>query len=147
MHDFKVYKIYQEIFSQPILDFIKTHNFSNPYQLKIFNSIDEAIAYDRFSSPELSFHNNELEKKRIQMIDALIAFRNKLTIETFTLDNSTTLFNVPRKPNDYDEKERTRIILEINDLSTQLSSQLEAFNKACLKKFDQKISVEGNTKR
>lgn len=57
LHDFKVYQKYQSIFSQRVLDFIKTHTFANPYLRDILDPIDEAFYYGRFSSPELKTKN------------------------------------------------------------------------------------------
>lgn len=79
------------------------------------------------------------------MIEALNTFWKKLNHETFCLDSNMAYSSVPIRENDPEQEKRDQIISEINDLATNLSSQLESFNKACLKKFDQKINVIDNS--
>lgn len=141
LHDFRAHQKYQDIFSQTVTDFLRTHNFANPYRRDILDRIDEAYFYARFSSPEFLFHDNKLQKARNEMHASLDAFWKRLNHETFSLDSNIEFSNVPIRQNDLEQEQRDKIINDLNQLATGLIKSLDTFNKACLQKFDQKITI------
>lgn len=144
LHDLKVFQKYQNVFTQKVTDFINTHTFANPYLTDILDPVDEAFYYDRFNNPEFIFHDEKLEKQRKDTVKALSSFWDKLNKETFCLDSNTKYSNVPIRDNDPNQEYRDDVISEINILANELSEELKKFNKACLKKFDQKISTDNS---
>jgi len=138
LHDSEVYKKYRDIFTQKFIEFIGKHDFEIPYRRNIFDLVEEALEYNRFQNPDFVFHDGKLEKQRQKTMDALTAFNEKILSETSCHELDSKLSCVPVRNNDPGQKERHRIISELNILASKLSSELKALNKACLKKFDQK---------
>ncbi|PHR93143.1 MAG: hypothetical protein COA69_04115 [Robiginitomaculum sp.] len=138
IHDKRVMDRYENLFHPEVVDFLKVHTFSSPYKRDILDKIQEAMYYDRLSTPDFIFHNKKLENDRAELIAKLSVFNRFLVIETFVIDGNMELCNVPIKMDDPTEEKRGEIIAKLNQYASDLSASFEKLKTTQNKLFDEK---------